>query len=201
MSPANNYSMLLLSLLLLHSDAVWALGGVGRSPRRPKAFREAMPCEGRRPSRGIRHAAAHLHAVVYSVSTHATPACMLPPLRYTACCCAGDATSPRACARTRCTRGSLRPCVYAHTVHALHARRYAPLCYAQGVCLRIHVHSVHGSYAPLVPACSAPLHALVHERVEANAISLLPTTRRHAVYPQQGTQQLRGLLGSKVVAC
>ena len=181
---------------LLHSDAVWACGGGGGA--------EPQKAEGLRAA----------YARVLRSSTQCTPwlhmlrllAC-LQPLRYTAYCCAGDATSPRACVRTRCTRGALRPCGVHTTCMRCNARHYVPLCYAQAACLRMQTHAVH-VYVHVVHVVATlprarmlrPLACSLHECLHANDVSLLATdTQACCAVPAGGQQQLRGIIGSKVL--
>ena len=63
--------------------------------------------------------------------------------RHTPRYCAAVRKAPRACARTRYTRGALRPCGVHTTCMRCNARHYVPLCYAQAACLRMQTHAVH----------------------------------------------------------
>ena len=130
---------------------VGSLWGVGLRPRRPSAFWGVAP-EGRRPSRGMRHATAQR-----------TRACTpwLHMLRPLACyrhsvtlrtAAQGDAASPRACARTRCTRGALRPCGVAHHVHAMQCTSLRSLCLRTGTCSACtRALRARSRYAPSCP--------------------------------------------------
>ena len=150
---------------------------MGRSPRRPKAFARHAP----------RYCTAY--AGVYSVATHAAPACMLPPLRYTAHCCAGDATSPHACACTRCTRGALRPCGVAHHVHAVQCTSLRSLCLRTGTC-RACTRAPCALVATLPRArMRRPLACSLHECLHANGVSLLATDTQACCCPPAGGQQ------------
>ena len=163
---------------LLHSDAVGFSWGMGRSPRRPKAFARHTP----------RYCTEY--AGVYSVATHAAPACMLTatPLhcvllrrgRYvTTCmrtyslhsrCLASLWCTPRACGAMHVTTF---PCAM-HRLPAYACRHMLCMCTCTLCTSR---------YAPSCPH-AAPACILMHE-----GVSLLPTDTQACCCPPAGGQQ------------